>query len=121
MVIGSDGLWDAINGKRVMKILKKYKTAQRQSMALTQEAFKKGSLDNISVVVVNLAKYRAMIMQNLDKKVNQSLLEKRRYSTVPMNQNQGSQPSNISMHFNTDLQSNHKLGRRSSYSGIIKK
>ena len=54
MVIASDGLWDVIENDEVGRLCSKIKNASKAAIYLANEAYKRGSADNICVLVVDL-------------------------------------------------------------------
>ena len=54
MVMASDGLWDVMENDEVGRICAKIQNSQKAAEYLTKEAFKRGSADNICVLVVDL-------------------------------------------------------------------
>ena len=55
VVLASDGLWDVVSTKRVAKYLtetSRYSSPSEQAEALTTMAYQRGSMDNISVIVL---------------------------------------------------------------------
>lgn len=54
LVVGSDGLWDFVDMKKVQKILKSEIEADDISKALLKMAIENGSNDNITVIAIKL-------------------------------------------------------------------
>ncbi len=56
VVMGCDGLWDVINNNDLFKLLNKFKQNNSKNLAsdLAQEALKKGTTDNVSVIVIEM-------------------------------------------------------------------
>jgi len=58
MIIASDGLWDVISSKRVVALfnqyMSKYKTLEEVAHALEREARQKGSMDDVTIIIVLL-------------------------------------------------------------------
>ena len=59
-VLASDGLWDTHNNKEAVALVKDRLGKDRLMGAetLAREAFSRGSLDNITVLVIDLKKFR---------------------------------------------------------------
>ena len=54
LVLASDGLWDVIDNREVGQICRDLKDAQDAANVLASEAYHRGSMDNICVLVVDL-------------------------------------------------------------------
>jgi len=54
MVMASDGLWDVMENDEVGRLCSKIKNAHKAAEYLAKEAYKRGSADNICVLVVDL-------------------------------------------------------------------
>ena len=58
VVLGCDGLWDALSAQTVTNFvrgeLNAHRDLQRAAKAVTEEAIRRGSVDNVSVIVVAL-------------------------------------------------------------------
>jgi protein phosphatase 1L len=54
LVLATDGLWDVIDNQQVGKLLTDCKDAQEAAEKLTEEAFQQGTMDNVTVLVVDL-------------------------------------------------------------------
>jgi serine/threonine protein phosphatase PrpC len=54
IVMACDGLWDVIDNKELFPLLESYKKENSKNLAanLAQEALKKGSYDNVSIIVI---------------------------------------------------------------------
>lgn len=59
IVIASDGLWDVLSNRDVMQICKSYSGQSQQRIAneLSTAAIKRGSMDNVTVILINLCRY----------------------------------------------------------------
>lgn len=57
LVMATDGLWDVMSNQEVIDEAKKYDSPSEAASALANEAFTRGSSDNISVLVVNTPEY----------------------------------------------------------------
>lgn len=54
LVIACDGLWDVVKDEEVYELIKEEPTCTAKSKILLTEALKRGSTDNLSVLVVQL-------------------------------------------------------------------
>eukprot|EP00512_Aurantiochytrium_limacinum_P008899 CAMPEP_0171552810 /NCGR_PEP_ID=MMETSP0960-20121227/8575_1 /TAXON_ID=87120 /ORGANISM="Aurantiochytrium limacinum, Strain ATCCMYA-1381" /LENGTH=381 /DNA_ID=CAMNT_0012102395 /DNA_START=298 /DNA_END=1443 /DNA_ORIENTATION=+ len=54
LVLATDGLWDVVNNNDVGRLLLNCKDAQDGAEILTQEAFAQGSMDNVTVLVIDV-------------------------------------------------------------------
>ena len=58
VVLGCDGLWDALSMQTVTNFvrgeLNAHRDLQRAAKAVTEEALRRGSVDNVSVIIVAL-------------------------------------------------------------------
>ena len=58
VVVGCDGLWDTLSMQTVTNFvraeLQRHRDLQRAAKALTEEAIARGSVDNVSVIIVAL-------------------------------------------------------------------
>lgn len=59
IVIASDGLWDVLSNRDVMQICKSFvgQSQQRIANELSSAAIKRGSMDNVTVILINLSRY----------------------------------------------------------------
>ncbi|GBG29963.1 Protein phosphatase, putative [Hondaea fermentalgiana] len=55
IVLATDGLWDVIDNDSVARLILNCRDAQDGAEILTQEAFKQGSMDNVTVLVIDQA------------------------------------------------------------------
>jgi len=56
IVLACDGLWDVIENEELFKLLEKFKQSESNNLAaeLATEALKRGSCDNISIIIIEL-------------------------------------------------------------------
>eukprot|EP00850_Spirogloea_muscicola_P002628 SM000010S04266 [mRNA] locus=s10:590112:592498:+ [translate_table: standard] len=54
LVLASDGLWDVVSNQDAVSMIQSITDAQEAAKCLTDEAFRRGSADNITCVVVRL-------------------------------------------------------------------
>lgn len=56
VVMGCDGLWDVIENKDLFNLLNKFKESGSKNLAsdLAQEALKRGTTDNVSVIIIEI-------------------------------------------------------------------
>eukprot|EP00850_Spirogloea_muscicola_P016967 SM000141S00911 [mRNA] locus=s141:212239:214880:- [translate_table: standard] len=54
LVLASDGLWDVVSNQDAVSMIQSIPDAQEAAKCLTDEAFRRGSADNITCVVVRL-------------------------------------------------------------------
>jgi len=54
MVLATDGLWDVLDNDQVAKMLANCVDAQAGAEALTQAAFAEGTLDNVTVLIIDV-------------------------------------------------------------------
>ena len=54
IVLATDGLWDVFSNAQVAGILQRCDSPQKGAEILAQEAFTRGSTDNITVIVVDV-------------------------------------------------------------------
>jgi serine/threonine protein phosphatase PrpC len=56
VVMGCDGLWDVIENKNLFNLLNKFKESGSKNLAsdLAQEALKRGTTDNVSVIIIEI-------------------------------------------------------------------
>lgn len=52
LIVASDGVWDVISNEEAMRITGQASSAKEAAVELCEEAFKQGSMDNISAVVI---------------------------------------------------------------------
>jgi len=54
IVMACDGLWDVVDNKELFPLLENYKKENSKNLAanLAQEALKKGSYDNVSIIIL---------------------------------------------------------------------
>ncbi|KAK9070984.1 hypothetical protein SSX86_009552 [Deinandra increscens subsp. villosa] len=56
LVLGSDGLWDVVSNEEAVEMVKPVSSPEEAAEMLMQEALKRGSADNVTVVVVRFFK-----------------------------------------------------------------
>lgn len=59
LILATDGVWDVFSSQDAVNLVCQAKDANEAAYKLTEMAYKRGSLDNITALVVDLAKYRA--------------------------------------------------------------
>jgi serine/threonine protein phosphatase PrpC len=56
LILASDGLWDVIGNQEAANLIQKQNSLEEKSHILVEEALKKGSGDNITVIVIDIKK-----------------------------------------------------------------
>ncbi|KAF7830382.1 putative protein phosphatase 2C 59 [Senna tora] len=71
LILASDGLWDVVSNEEAVGMVKPIENAEEAAKRLTQEAYQRGSADNITCVVVRFFKNQAAssYYRNLQRKV----------------------------------------------------
>ncbi|KAL0585567.1 hypothetical protein ABG067_004708 [Albugo candida] len=54
IVVASDGVWDTISNEEAAELVTQYTNPQEAAKSLMEEAYKRGSMDNICVMVIDL-------------------------------------------------------------------
>uniref|UniRef100_A0AAV1UR60 PPM-type phosphatase domain-containing protein n=1 Tax=Peronospora matthiolae TaxID=2874970 RepID=A0AAV1UR60_9STRA len=54
LVLASDGVWDTVSNEEVAQLVLKYEDPQTAAQHLMEEAYARGSMDNICVMVIDL-------------------------------------------------------------------
>jgi len=78
LVLATDGLWDVVDNDQVGQLICKCKTPQEAAEVLTQEAFAKGTMDNVTVLVVDLSNasaFNSKTMSRVDSDPGQDIVE----------------------------------------------
>lgn len=57
MIVASDGVWDTITNDDAAQLVMKHDDPQAAARLIMEEAYARGSLDNICVMVINLTQY----------------------------------------------------------------
>ena len=70
LVLACDGLWDVFSDKKVVELVRAYKAEHRTLRGsptfLRDLALQSGSMDNITVLVIDLTSQRAKIKSSVD-------------------------------------------------------
>ena len=54
LVLASDGVWDTVSNDDVAQLVLKYEDPQTAAQHVMEEAYARGSMDNICVMVIDL-------------------------------------------------------------------
>lgn len=55
LILASDGLWDVVSNQDAVRLVRDIPRADKAAQRLVEEAYQRGSSDNISVVLVKFA------------------------------------------------------------------
>ncbi len=79
VIVACDGIWDAMDAKEAIEIVRKYQDVQKAADALISKAINYGSTDNKTAIVLDLRKYLAeidgkkmMVLKKIDMAVDMS-------------------------------------------------
>jgi protein phosphatase 1L len=61
LILACDGLWDAVENQEAVDLISGKETIDDMSLVLVREALKKGSSDNITVIVINLKELKKVL------------------------------------------------------------
>lgn len=61
IVVASDGVWDTISNEEAAELVTQYTNPQEAAKSLMEEAYKRGSMDNICVMVIDLTQYASLL------------------------------------------------------------
>ncbi len=58
LILASDGVWDVLSNQEACDLVKSCRNVQEGAKMLTEQAYNRGSLDNITSLVINLSAFR---------------------------------------------------------------
>jgi len=56
--LATDGVWDVLSSQEAVDVITECEDTREMARRLTETAYKRGSMDNITALVIDLRKYR---------------------------------------------------------------
>jgi len=58
LILATDGVWDVLSSQEAVDVIMECEDTREMARRLTETAYKRGSMDNITALVIDLSKYR---------------------------------------------------------------